>query len=343
MRHGFALFRLHSALGTLVAGLVVLAGLGGVLWLGLLAHVTYRTADADACLVTLLDPSHYRYLSANALTKAAELWAGERGVETHPDWIRVRIADNRPRTSPTAIGGDTTGDPEVDQAVRALGGTIGRAPRTAAVDVGIRMRIHVRSLFVVRSAVIEAHVDYSAEGGYQTTSDDVGWDELGTVDDPPEAGLWNFFGAPAPERGLPPLPAPTRSVLDLLAALRASETDLAHHLGRATLESAQAPGGQRPTAAETAQARARLKGARTAVEPYLAGDGRGEVEDWIGEDGAQGLEATVRCAVLLDVIWAAAGAPRADAAPLIGPYLDRRRAARQTLDAALSDVGVLAP
>jgi hypothetical protein len=76
---------------------------------------------------------------------------------------------------------------------------------------------------------------------------------------------------------------------------------------------------------------------------YVHEPARDELIDWLGREGAEALEAATATMVHLDVLLRAAALERPTVGPLLGPYVARAEAARNSLGEALGRVGVLVP
>lgn len=308
----------------IIIGFLLAVGAAGT-WL----VTEYRLRQAENALSSLLDGTHYRYLSAAAITAAAPRWAEREDVFTRPDWVRVRITDSG-RTPGAAA---TT---ELERALGEAGALLGRRGAEARVQVAVRMIVGAHCFPFTRYRRIEGEAGTERESEYQTTGAGEPWDDL-----PDPAG---GAAEPSSPAGLPPLPSPTAPTLAALDAWRAGEQALARSLGQKSLAAAaQAgalPAGPDPGLLEAADALIRARG--VAVQ-YIREPAREELIDWLGRDGAEALEAATATMMHLDVLLRAAAGERRTVGPLLAPYVARAGAARDSLGDALGRVGVLVP
>lgn len=309
----------------IIIGFVVAVAAAGA-WL----VTEYRLREAENALSSLLDGTHYRYLSAASITAAAPRWAEAEGVFTKPEWVRVRITDQGvPPTSAAST--------ELERALADAGALLGRRGAEARVQVAARLVVGAHFFPFTRYRRIEGEAGTEREAEYQTTGASEPWDDLA---DP--SGLGDTVASTP--KGLPPLPSPTAPTLAALDAWRDAERALARSLGRKTLAAAAGqsglPVGPDPQLARTADTLARF---RAEVAQYVHEPARDELIDWLGREGAEALEAATATMVHLDVLLRAAALERPTVGPLLGPYVARAEAARNSLGEALGRVGVLVP
>jgi hypothetical protein len=325
--------RLSQFTGSVTSALVIVL-LGTALWLGgawLYAEYTLRTAEN--ALPELLDGRRYRYLSDAAIIDAAPAWAKEQGVETRREWLRVRIDDGGFGQRLDAGRGEA-----MDAELRALGAAVGTRAEDARVQVSAKVVFEKRIFPFTIRRLAEGSAGTDRAAAYRVTGS-------GPLEDPDavlgvaliDAEWWT-----PPPPGLDPLPPPLTPVVTALDAWRQAERDLAARLGSGPLEAA-GPGPSRALEAGAVRtARRALDRGRAALTPFLRGEGRRALSDWIGVDGAESIEAADAAMAHLDFLLAAATAPGA-LDPLLGPYTARARRVRETLVPALQAVGVVVP
>ncbi len=328
MRRTLFSVRLAGWLGGTAGWAIIIGFVLAVAAAGAWLVTEYRLREAENALSSLLDGTHYRYLSAASITAAAPRWAEREGVFTKPEWVRVRIVDaGKPAAATT----------ELERALGEAGALLGRRGADARVQVAARLIVGAHFFPFTRYRRIEGEAGTEREAEYQTTGAGEPWDDLA---DPSGLGATDP-GTPA---GLPPLPSPTAPTLAALDAWREAERSLARSLGQKTLEAAASvpnlPSGADPRLVEAADALAR---ARATAAQYVREPAREELIDWLGRDGAESLEAATATMVHLDVLLRAAAAERQTVGPLLGPYAARARAARESLGEALGRVGVIVP
>lgn len=329
MRRTLFSVRLAGWLGGTAGWAIIIAFVAAVAAAGAWLVTEYRLREAENALSSLLDGTHYRYLSAASITAAAPRWAEREGVFTKPEWVRVRITDQgRPASAATT---------ELERALSEAGAPLGRRGAEARVQVAARLIVSTHCFPFTRHRRIEGDVGTEREAEYQVTGPGEPWDDL-----PDPSG----FGAAEPgvPAGLPPLPSPTAPTLAALDAWREAERALARSLGEKSLEAAAGrtglPAGPDPRLVEAADALAK---ARASAVQYVREPAREELIDWLGRDGAESLEAATATMVHLDVLLRAAATERRTITPLLGPYVARADAARDSLGEALGKVGVIVP
>ncbi len=329
MRRTLFSVRLAGWLGGTAGWAIIIGFVAAVAAAGAWLVTEYRLREAENALTSLLDGTHYRYLSVASITAAAPRWAEREGVFTKPEWVRVRITDQgRP-----ASGAAT----ELERALIEAGVPLGRRGAEARVQVSARLIVGTHCFPFTRHRRIEGDAGTEREAEYQVTGPDEPWDDLA---DP------SGFGATVPGTpvGLPPLPSPTAPTLAALDAWREAERALARSLGQKTLEAAAGrPGLPSGPDARLVEAADTLTRARATAAQYVREPAREELIDWLGRDGAESLEAATATMVHLDVLLRAAAGERQTVAPLLGPYVARAEAARNSLSEALTKVGVIVP
>lgn len=196
--------------------------------------------------------------------------------------------------------------------------------------VAARLIVEARLLFFSKRRLIEGRATEEREGAYLCTPPNAPWDDLPDPDAAEEAAA--LAGHP-----LPPLPGPLVPTLSALEAWSAAERGLARALGRATLESPATPRtGPLPDAKRL---RTQLTAAREPLQ-RVVGRERPEVEAWLGEAGARGLEEAAGAMLHLDVVLSAAEHDAASAETLLPAYVERRRQVRGALESRLEAAGV---
>jgi hypothetical protein len=336
MRHArrrLLALRLSQWTGSLTSGLVILL-LGTALWLGgawLYAEYVLRTVEL--ALPELLDGRRYRYLSDAAIIDAAPAWARGYGVETKREWVRIGIDDGG-----FAQRAASRPNESLDAELRALGLAVGTRGQDARVQVSAKVVFEKRVFPFTIRRLAEGAAGTERSAAYRVT----GTTELEVPDVILGVALITAEWWDEPPAGLEPLPPPLTPVVGALDAWRRTEQRLAGALGRPGLEAPGSPGARAVDAVALRSARRDLEQGRAALAEFLRGTGRRALSDWLGQEGAESVEAADAAMAHLDFVLAAAVTPGA-AEPLVGPYAARARRVRTSLLPALLAVGVVVP